>query len=67
MPKISAIVIVYNEEKNIRRCLESLSWTDEILVVDSFSQDKTKEIASNFTDKIFDVKWEGFGKKKEFA
>jgi len=67
MPKISAIVIVYNEEKNIRRCLESLSWTDEIVVVDSFSQDKTREIASNFTDKIIDVKWEGFGKKKEFA
>ncbi len=67
MPRISAIVIVYNEEKGIRRCLESLSWTDEIIVVDSFSQDRTKEIASVFTDKIFDVKWEGFGKKKEFA
>jgi glycosyltransferase involved in cell wall biosynthesis len=67
MPKISAIVIVYNEEKNIHRCLESLSWVDEIVVVDSFSQDRTKEIASFFTDKIFDVKWEGFGKKKEFA
>lgn len=67
MSKISAIVIVYNEEKNIRRCLESLSWTDEIVVVDSYSQDRTKEIASSLTDKIFDVKWEGFGKKKEFA
>jgi len=67
MSKISAIVIVYNEEKNIRRCLESLNWADEIVIVDSYSQDKTKEIASSFTDKIFDVKWEGFGKKKEFA
>ncbi len=67
MSRISAIVIVYNEEKNIRRCLESLSWTDEIVVVDSYSQDRTKEIASSFTDKIFDLKWEGFGKKKEFA
>lgn len=67
MSKISAIVIVYNEEKNIRRCLESLTWADEIVIVDSYSQDKTKEIASAFTDKIFDVKWEGFGKKKEFA
>ncbi|MGB2698388.1 MAG: glycosyltransferase family 2 protein [Candidatus Zixiibacteriota bacterium] len=67
MSKISAIVIVYNEEKNIRRCLESLTWADEIVVVDSYSQDRTKEIASSFTDKIFDVKWEGFGKKKEFA
>ena len=67
MSKISAIVIVYNEERNIRRCLESLTWADEIVVVDSYSQDRTKEIASAFTDKIFDVKWEGFGKKKEFA
>lgn len=67
MLKISAVVVVYNEEKKIRRCLESLSWTDEIIVVDSFSGDRTKEIASVFTDKIFDVKWEGFGKKKEFA
>ena len=67
MPKISAIVISYNEEKNIRRCLESLSWVDEIVVVDSYSEDNTKKIAGEFTDKIFDVKWEGFGKKKEFA
>jgi glycosyltransferase involved in cell wall biosynthesis len=67
MAKVSAIVIVYNEEKNIRRCLESLSWADEMVVVDSYSQDRTKEVASLFTDKIFDVKWEGFGKKKEFA
>lgn len=67
MAKVSAVVIVYNEEKNIHRCLESVSWTDEIVVVDSYSQDRTKEIASLFTDKIFDVKWEGFGKKKEFA
>ena len=67
MHKISAVVITYNEEKNIRRCLESLSWADEIVVVDSFSQDRTKEIASSFTDKILDVEWQGFGKQKEFA
>lgn len=67
MPKISAVVITYNEENNIRRCLESLSWADEIVVVDSYSQDDTKKIVSDFTDKIYDVKWEGFGKKKEFA
>ncbi len=67
MPRISAVVITHNEEKNIRRCLESLSWADEIVVVDSFSQDRTKEIASSFTDRIFDVEWQGFGKQKEFA
>lgn len=67
MPKVSAVVITHNEEKNIRRCLESLSWVDEIVVVDSCSQDRTKEIASSFTDKIFDTEWQGFGKQKEFA
>jgi len=67
MPKVSAVVITHNEEKNIRRCLESLSWADEIVVVDSFSQDRTKEIASSFTDKIFDIEWQGFGKQKELA
>jgi len=67
MPRISAVVITYNEENNISRCLESLSWADEIVVVDSFSQDRTKEIASSFTDKIFDLEWQGFGKQKEFA
>jgi glycosyltransferase involved in cell wall biosynthesis len=67
MSKISAIVITYNEEKNIRRCLESLSWADEIVLVDSYSEDNTKNIAKQFTDRIFDVKWEGFGRKKEFA
>ncbi|HVP37114.1 MAG TPA: glycosyltransferase family 2 protein [Terriglobales bacterium] len=67
MARISAIIIVYNEEKNIQRCLESLSWADEIVVVDSFSQDRTKDIASSFTNKIFDLEWQGFGKQKEFA
>jgi len=67
MPKVSAVVITHNEEKNIQRCLEGLSWADEIVVVDSFSQDRTKEIASSFTDKIFDIEWQGFGKQKELA
>jgi glycosyltransferase involved in cell wall biosynthesis len=67
MSKISAIVITYNEEKNIQRCLESINWADEIVMVDSFSQDRTKEIASSFTDKILDLEWQGFGKQKEFA
>jgi glycosyltransferase involved in cell wall biosynthesis len=67
MLKISAIVITYNEEKNIRRCLSSIDWVDEIVVVDSGSKDNTKRIASEFTERIFDIKWEGFGKAKDFA
>ena len=67
MPKISAIVITYNEEKNIERCLSSIAWVDEIVVVDSESTDDTKKIASEFTPRVFDIKWEGFGKAKDFA
>ncbi|KPK77885.1 MAG: hypothetical protein AMJ89_01635 [candidate division Zixibacteria bacterium SM23_73] len=67
MPKISTIVITRNEEKNIRRCLSSIDWVDEIVVVDSGSRDDTKKIASEFTKRIFDIKWEGFGKTKSFA
>jgi len=45
--KISACLTVGNEERNIRRCLESLKWADEIVVVDSFSKDHTVDIARN--------------------
>lgn len=53
MTVISGYVITLNEEKHIRRCLESLSWCDEIIVVDSYSDDKTVEIAKEYTDKVF--------------
>lgn len=50
---LSCVILTYNEGKNIRRCLESLSgWVKEIFIVDSFSNDKTIEIASNFTGNI---------------
>lgn len=61
---ISSIVITYNEEKNIRQCLESLKWTDEIIVVDSCSSDKTVEIASEFTNKIIQADKGTYGEKK---
>lgn len=67
MSKLSCVIITYNESRNIRRCLESVSWADEIIVVDSFSTDDTKKIASEFTSRIFDLKWEGFGPTKEYA
>ncbi|WP_455169051.1 glycosyltransferase, partial [Aegicerativicinus sediminis] len=45
MPKFSAVIITYNEEKNIQKCLESLiSVADEIVVLDSFSTDNTENI-----------------------
>lgn len=47
-PPISAIVTTFNEEANIAGCIESLEWCDEILVVDSFSADRTPEIARSY-------------------
>lgn len=65
--KLSVYIITYNEEKKIRECLESVKWADEIVVVDSFSTDKTVEICRQYTDKIFFVKFEGFGKLRNTA
>jgi len=47
-PPVSAIVTTYNEERNIAACIESLLWCDEIFVVDSFSTDRTPEIAESY-------------------
>lgn len=64
---ISVIIITKNEEKNIKECLESVKWAEEIILVDSFSTDKTLEIAKNYTDKIFLREWKGFAEQKKFA
>ncbi|MEK7502101.1 MAG: glycosyltransferase family 2 protein, partial [Patescibacteria group bacterium] len=50
---ISAVVLTKNEEKNIVDCLESLSWCDEIIVVDDNSEDRTAEISKKFSAKVF--------------
>jgi len=56
MPKISAVIITLNEEKNLERCLSSLvDVADEILVVDSFSTDKTEEIAHAIMHGLFSI------------
>ena len=65
--KITATVITFNEEHNIAAALESLSWADEIIVVDSESQDRTVEIAQQFTDRIFIRPWPGYSQQKNFA
>jgi glycosyltransferase involved in cell wall biosynthesis len=55
--KISAVIITFNEEKKIERCLKSLTWAEEIVVVDSFSTDSTVEICRRYTDKVFQHPW----------
>jgi glycosyltransferase involved in cell wall biosynthesis len=67
MQPISATVITFNEERNIRETLQSLSWVDEIVVVDSGSSDSTLEICRGFTDRIFHRGWTGYVDQKNFA
>lgn len=67
MHPISATLITYNEEQSIAGALESLSWVDEIVVVDSGSSDKTLDICRRFTDKIFHRDWTGYVDQKNFA
>ena len=66
--RISIAIICKNEEKRIRRCLESVQWADEIVIVDSGSTDQTLAIASEFTGKIFQYHdWQGFGYQRRIA
>ncbi|MCP4552851.1 MAG: glycosyltransferase family 2 protein [Bacteroidetes bacterium] len=68
MIKISAVIITFNEEKNIERCLNSLSKvSDEIVVVDSYSTDGTKEICQQFGVKFIPHPFEGFIEQKNWA
>lgn len=67
--QLSVVVITFNEEKNIAKCLDAVSnLTDDIVVVDSFSTDKTKEICSSYSNVNFiESKWEGYAKTKNYA
>ena len=64
--KISALIITLNEESNIRRCLDSIKWCDEIIIVDAFSIDNTINIAKEYTDKIIQID-AGFGESRQVA
>ena len=58
--KVSACITAGNEEANIRRCLESVKWADEIIVVDSFSKDRTVDICHEYTDLVYRHRWLGY-------
>ena len=66
--KLSAVIITFNEERNIQRCIESLlPVVDEIIVVDSFSTDRTKEICSTYPIVFFEQSWQGYSQAKNFG
>jgi glycosyltransferase involved in cell wall biosynthesis len=68
-PRLSAIITTFNEEANIAGCIESLLWCDEILVVDSFSTDRTPEIVRGYEQKVrfFQRTYFGSASQKNWA
>jgi glycosyltransferase involved in cell wall biosynthesis len=68
MAGLSVVIITYQEEENIARCLDSVkNLADEIVVVDSNSTDRTVEICRSLGCRIFSHAFEGYGKQKQFA
>ncbi len=65
--KISASIIVFNEEDNIADLCETVAWADEIVIVDSASTDRTAKIARSYTDRVFDHEFKGYKDKHQFA
>jgi glycosyltransferase involved in cell wall biosynthesis len=67
MIRISAVIITFNEQDHIERCLQSLLWADEIVVVDSGSTDQTPAICRKYRVRLLEHPWEGFVRQKIFA
>lgn len=68
MQKLSVVIITFNEEKNIGRCLQSVQGlADDIVVLDSFSSDKTEEICRQYNVRFIQSAWKGYSESKNFA
>jgi glycosyltransferase involved in cell wall biosynthesis len=67
MEKITVAIITKNEERNIRDCLESVKWADEIVVVDNGSMDHTLSICKEYGARIFQEEWKGYSGQKNSA
>ena len=65
--QLAVVIITLNEERNIRRCLESVQGlADEIIVLDAFSTDNTKQICEEFNVNFVERKWEGYSASKNY-
>lgn len=67
MIPVSVVVVTHNEERNIEDALRSAAGFSEIIVVDSFSTDRTVEICRKYTDRIYQHEWPGYAKQKQRA
>ena len=65
---LSVVMIAKNEAQLLDDCLQSVAWADEIVLVDSGSNDATQEIAQRYGAKVFsNLNWQGFGKQRQLA
>lgn len=67
MSKVSAYIIAYNEQDKIKQAVQSVLWADEIIVIDSFSEDDTVKIAESLGARIVQVEFKGFGELRNQA
>jgi glycosyltransferase involved in cell wall biosynthesis len=65
--RITATIVTFNEERNIARAIESLRCADEVVVVDSGSTDRTREIAARLGARVMEEPWRGYAAQKNFA
>lgn len=65
MSRISAVIITKNEEANLPRCLDSVKFVNELIIIDSDSTDRTIEIAESYGAKVYRPEWKGFGPAKQ--
>jgi (heptosyl)LPS beta-1,4-glucosyltransferase len=67
MPALTVIVLTKNEEQFIERCLRSVGWADEMLVLDSGSSDRTREIAATLGANVYEQEWLGYSQQRNKA
>lgn len=65
--KFSAVILTYNEEDSLQGCLDSIKWCDDVVVIDSYSNDKTCEIAKKSGARVFQNKFSNFAQQRNFA
>lgn len=65
--QVSAVIIAFNEEDKIADAISSVRWADEVLVVDSESTDRTRDIAAELGARVIVQPWQGFSEQKQFA
>jgi glycosyltransferase involved in cell wall biosynthesis len=67
METLSVVIVTRNEEARLRACLESVAWADQIIVVDSLSEDGTVAVAAEFTPDVHRRPWPGYASQKNFG